>query len=163
MQSLRKSAHWIGKNVERGCPQGSVLGPLLWKIFQNDLSYNVVSGLSMYADDHQIYVKGKDMCTVVAKLQESATLATNWYASNHLQENQKRYKTMNIRNENVNYGDKTCLTVNGKDIMESDNLKLLGVTTGCGRSFNLHISDVCRKANQRIGVSFSCMYVVLFF
>ena len=30
----------------------------------------------MYADDHQTYVKGKDMCTVVAKLQESATLAT---------------------------------------------------------------------------------------
>ena len=65
------------ENLERGCPQGSVLAPLLWKIFQNDLSYNVDFGLSMYADDHQIYVKGKDICTVVAKLQEIATSATN--------------------------------------------------------------------------------------
>ena len=39
------------------------------------LSYNVDFGLLMYADDHQTYVKGKDMCTVVAKLQESATLS----------------------------------------------------------------------------------------
>ena len=48
-----------------------MLGSLLLNIFQNDLSYNLDSGLSMYADDHQIYVKGKDMYTIVAKLQES--------------------------------------------------------------------------------------------
>ena len=47
--------------MERGCPQGLVLGLLLWNIFQNDLSYNLDSGLSMYTDDHQIYVKGKDV------------------------------------------------------------------------------------------------------
>ena len=35
---------------------------------------------------------------------------------------------MNIRNKSVNYDDKTSITVNGKDIMESDNLELLGVT-----------------------------------
>ena len=140
------------RNVERGCPQGSVLGPLLWNIFQNDLSYSVDSGLSMYADDHQIYVKGKDICTVVAKLQENATLTTNWYDSNLLQGNLKKYQTMNIRNKSVNYGDKTSITVNGKDIMESDNLELLGVTIDCGLNFNLHISNVCKKASQRIGV-----------
>ena len=37
----------IWRNVERGCPQGSVLGPLLWNICQNDLSYNLDSGLSI--------------------------------------------------------------------------------------------------------------------
>ena len=52
----------------------------------------------------------------------------------------------------MNYGDKTCITVNGNDIMESDNLKLLGVTIDCGLNFNLHISNVCKKASQRIGV-----------
>ena len=140
------------RNVERGCPQESVLGPLLWNIFQNDLSYNVDFGLSMYADDHQIYVEGKDMCTVVEKLQESATLTTNWYDSNLLQGNMKKYQTMNIRNKSVNYGDKTSITVNGKDIMESDKLELLGITIDCGLNFNLHISNVCKKASQRIGV-----------
>ena len=36
--------------------------------------------------------------------------------------------------------------------MESDNLELLGVTIDCGLNFNLHISNVCKKASQRIGV-----------
>ena len=138
--------------MERGCPQGSVLGPLLWNIFQNDLSYNLDSGLSMYADDHRTYVKGKDMCTIVAKRQESATLATNRYGSNLLQGNLKKHQMMNIRNKSVNYVNKTSITVSGKDIIESDNLELLGVTIDCGLNFNLHISNVCKKASQRIGV-----------
>ena len=41
------------------------------------------------------------------------------------------YQTMNIRNKSVNYGDKTSITVNGRDIVESDNLELLGVTIDC--------------------------------
>ena len=59
---------------------------------------------------------------------------------------------MNIRNKSVNYGDKTSITVIGQDIMESDNLEVLGVTIDCGLNFNLHISDVCKKASQRVGV-----------
>ena len=89
------------RNVERGCLQGSLLGLLLWNIFQNDFLYNADSALSMCADDHQIYEKGQDVCTVLAKLQESATLATNWYDSNLLQGNLKKYQTMSIRNKSV--------------------------------------------------------------
>ena len=65
----------------------------------------------MYANDHQIYVKGKDMW------QESATLATNWYDWNLLQGTLKKYRMMNIRIKSVNYGDKTSITVIGKDIV----------------------------------------------
>ena len=47
------------KDAVRGCPQGSSFGPLLWNIFQNDMTYIVNNAsLSMYADDHQLYVKG---------------------------------------------------------------------------------------------------------
>ena len=52
----------------------------------------------------------------------------------------------------MNYDDKTSITVNGKDIMESDNFELLGVTIDCGLNFNLRISNVCKKASQRTGV-----------
>ena len=77
----RKYQVKIGRHVSssrfasRGCPQGSALGPLLWNVFQNDLSYCLSANLSMFADDHQIYHTGAD------QLKDSANLATTWYDS----------------------------------------------------------------------------------
>ena len=48
------------KRSDRGCPQGSALGSLLWNIFQNDLTYVITSHLSIYADDHQMYETAGD-------------------------------------------------------------------------------------------------------
>lgn len=40
--------------MERGCPQGSPFGPLLWNMFQNDMAFHIPdSNLTLYADDHQ--------------------------------------------------------------------------------------------------------------
>ena len=83
--------------VNRGCHQGSSLGPLLWNIFQNDLSYCVKPNLSMYADDHQIYHPGPDLFTVKPKLTKSAENATRWYDTYLLPGNVKKYQIMNIR------------------------------------------------------------------
>ena len=49
--------------------------------------------------------------------QESTTLAANWYDSNVLQRNLKKYQMMNIRIKSVNYGDKSSITVIDKDIV----------------------------------------------
>ena len=62
--------------VNRGCPQGSALGPLLWNIFQNDLAYEINLNLSMYADDHQIYETGKDLANVKSSLSRNAEKAS---------------------------------------------------------------------------------------
>ena len=43
------------EKVSRGCPQGSAFGPLLWNIYQNDLTYDIDVNLNMHGDDHQFY------------------------------------------------------------------------------------------------------------
>ena len=73
--------------VNRGCPQGSALGSLLWNIFQNDLAYEIKSNLSMYADDHQIYEVGKDFANVKSSLNKNAEKASKWYEDNMLKGN----------------------------------------------------------------------------
>ena len=67
--------------VSRGCPQGSALRPLLWNVFQNDLSYCLTANLSMYAEDHQIYHAGADQTAVTLQLNDSANLAIACVAS----------------------------------------------------------------------------------
>ena len=63
----------IWKPMKRGCPQGSSSGPLLWNMFQNDLPLHVENGnITMYADDHQLHVKGTNHEIVRQQLKTSS-------------------------------------------------------------------------------------------
>ena len=75
--------------VNRGCPQGSALGPLLWYIFQNDLPLCVSTDISMFADDHQMYYSGRNQEEVTSKLSAGADQGPRWYKSNLLVGNLK--------------------------------------------------------------------------
>ena len=157
--SNRKNRVKLGSNissnrlVNRGCPQGSALGPLLWNIFQNDLSYHV-RGISMYADDHQFYHIGQDLPTTISKLRDSTETATNWYDLNLLAGNLKKYQTLIIgNNHNLENNTEECaILVNKEKINTTETLQLLGVTIDSKLNFNNHISIICKKASQRIGV-----------
>ena len=85
--------------VNRGCPQGSALGPLLWNIFQDDLAYETYLNLLMYADDHQFYDEGKDHANVKPSLSRNASKASKWYEDNMLKGNYSKYKTMAMQNK----------------------------------------------------------------
>lgn len=65
------------KRTDRGCPQGSArLDPLLWNIFQNDLTYVITSHLSIYADDHQMYETAGDLKMANSNLMRNANRAS---------------------------------------------------------------------------------------
>ena len=53
------SSKWMG-GVQRML-SGSAFGPLLWNIYQNDLTYDIDVNLNMYADDHQFYAMSSVM------------------------------------------------------------------------------------------------------
>ena len=75
------------RKTERGCPQGSNFGPLMWSIFQNDLMYNVQTdkcGVMMYADDHQAYTLGERIEDVESILNHEGKEISNWYKDNLL-------------------------------------------------------------------------------
>ena len=73
------------KDQSRGCPQGLSFGPLLWNLFQNNLSLNVhTSNLFMYADDHQIYFNGTSIETVASSLKRETENVSQWYKDNLL-------------------------------------------------------------------------------
>ena len=55
----------------------------------------------MYADDHQMFHLGNDQSTAVLELRETARNATNWYKSNLLAGNLKKYHIMNIGNSGL--------------------------------------------------------------
>ena len=106
----------------------------------------------MYADDHQMYHTGSDQSSVTSKLRDSTRTATKWYDSNLLAGNLKKYQTMNIGyNQDINNAAH-AICVNNEEIKTVENIKLLGVTIDSKLNFTDHISSICKKASQRIGV-----------
>ena len=138
------------KYVDRGCPQGSSFEPLLWNIYQNDLTYITKSRISMFADDHQLYVTHKNVDVIQQKLQDSAVTATDWYEANYLQGNFSKYASMLIGKGKL---DATLeININGSAVTPYQDIKLLGANLDCRLTFANHISQICRKASQKGGV-----------
>ena len=83
------------KEYLRGCPQGSCFGPCMWNLSQNNFNYNMKScNISMYADDHQVYVTGTSMAQVQSQLRFARNHIKKWYEQNLLQVNGKKYQAM---------------------------------------------------------------------
>ena len=142
------------KDAVRGCPQGSSFGPLLWNIFQNDMTYIVNNAsMSMYADDHQLYVKAYSVDCVEQFLTNGGHTISKWYKDNFLKGNYDKYNVMLLGNKNKNEDSSSInVKIDEQIIKSSPDLKLLGVTLDDELSFSTHISDICKKASKKVGV-----------
>ena len=74
-------SNWAG--TRRGVPQGSILGPMFFDIFINDLFQHVkCAKLNAYADDHQIYSASLEPLALEECICQEVNVANQWYKSN---------------------------------------------------------------------------------
>ena len=137
------SSQW--QIIQKGVPQGSVLGPLLFNIFIKDIIYELqcVCSLHNYADDNTICCSHSDMNILKINLEKSANLALKWFEK----ANPSKFQAILFKcrkNEEVfdlNIGDELIKPVS--------LVKLLGVLIDDNLSFNEHVSKLCAKAARQ--------------
>ena len=71
-------------NITCGVPQGSILGPLLFLIYVNDMPQAVKSNLFLYADDSCLIFQGKDVIEIEKQLNGDFTNICEWFVDNRL-------------------------------------------------------------------------------
>jgi len=132
-----------------GVTQGSVLGPLFFLLFINDLAY-LLQGLSskLFADDTTIYSSGPDLDSVVKDFQARIKPLSTWCSLNRLDINWSKTFVMFVTKERVSLP--SSVDLNGVSVSVVTEFKLLGVTLDNKLNFDKHISIVCRQINSKL-------------
>ena len=131
---------WATTNI--GVPQGSIMGPLLFNIFINDLFLFLDSDIKLfnYADDNTLVYSNKDMSSVITKLELATSQAIKWFNINGMKANPSKFQSLIIsksKYENLKFN------ILGQVITPDHFVKLLGVYSDNKLSFADHISNLC--------------------
>ena len=133
-------------DITTGVPQGSILGPLLFNIYINDIFYFVNKcDLANYADDTTPYTTDPSIDSLLQYLYEDTSILLKWFKDNHLQMNPDKCKLL-ISNRSKDIS----LILENETIECSNSVKLLGIIIDNKLDFNEHVSKLCKKVSSKL-------------
>ena len=139
------------KVIKCGVPQGSILGPLLFLLYINDLP-NVCKSTNpvLYADDTNLFLNGKNLIDLQTTINSELAEISTWLKINKCLNVKKTHHMIFTHKRKIQ--PNVALSIEGHPIDEVDNTKFLGVYLDNKINWKKHISYISGKVARGIGL-----------
>ena len=141
----RSYSQWT--RVESGVPQGSVLGPILFILYINDLPDAIKSSCKIFADDTKL-IKPVNNEDDAKALQQDLVSLQQWCDTWKLQFNPQKCHVLHIGKNNI----KHAYTINDQPVIAVDEEKDLGCMMDKSLKIETHVTYCIKKANKMLGL-----------
>ena len=135
--------------VLSGVPQGSVLGPILFLIFINDLPDNIRPSVRLFADDCVLYRNIYSIQDCLA-LQEDLTSLGQWEADWQMKFNVAKCHSMRVTRHQHHIHILFYHSLHNQALENSQSAKYLGITISDNMDWGQHISEISSKATKTL-------------
>ena len=140
-------------DIQFGVPQGSVLGPLLFLIYINDLHQSIqYSTTRHFADDTNLVIKNNSLKQLKKQLNLDLRSLNNWLKANKISLNSGKTELIIFRhiNKQINYDLK--IKINGKRIYPSSHVKYLGIFIDSHLNWSFHSDALASRLSRANGM-----------
>ena len=143
------SSEW--REINAGVPQGSILGPLLFLVFINDIVDDIESQINLFADDTSLMMPIENIDSSFRALSNDliklSVWAKQWLVS--FNANKTVYMIFSLRKQNRNY---PCLKFNDVTLKQVTTHTHLGITFNSKMTWHNHINRISEKASKVINM-----------
>ena len=141
-------------DITCGVPQGSILGPLLFLIYINDMNLSLKRSLvHHFADDTNLLYSDKCLRTLRKTMNIELKYLFEWLCANRLSLNVDKTEFIIFR-PGTTKTERITLQLNGHKVHESTKIKYLGILIDPKLSWKFHIAELCKKVSRGVGMIF---------